>query len=144
MLSQRRSVSYLLPISIQRLLCFLVIKKTSHAPKLIAFLKRLFRNAGQKAYRILAYLHVHKTRNVRALVKAHAHQIAHFYFPPNSPDPKTGEYLNGDFKGQVAWRAPAKDRDTLERTAPSRLRSLQGRPAAVKGFFHHPRDSHAG
>jgi transposase len=143
MLSQRRSVSYLSAISNQGLLRFLVLKKAIDAPTLITFLKRLCQDAGQKVYLILDNLNVHKARDVRAWVEAHADQIALFYLPPYSPELNPDEYLNGDLKAQVARRAPARDRETLERTATSRLRSLQRRPEAVKRFFHHPRVRYA-
>ncbi len=138
MLSQRWSVSYLLAISDRGLLRFLLLKKAIDAPALITFLERLCQDAGQKVYLILDNLKVHKAREVWEWVEAHADQIALFYLPPYSLELNPDEYLNGDLKAQVTRCAPSLDRDTLERSATSRLCSLQRHPKAVKRFFHHP------
>lgn len=142
-LSQRRSVSFLSTISNQGTLRFLVLKKAIDAPTLIRFFTRLCRDAGRKVFVILDNLNVHKARDVRTWLVAHADQIALFYLPPYAPELNPDEYLNGDLKLSVARRAPARDRDSLLRTAISRLRSLQRQPERVKKFFHHPRVQYA-
>jgi transposase len=142
-LSQRKSVSFLSAISNQGTLRFLVLKKAIDAQTLIRFLRRLCRDAGRKVFLILDNLHVHKAREVRAWVAAHADAMALFYLPPYSPELNPDEYLNGDLKLSVAKRAPARDRAALLHTAASRLRSLQQRPAKVKQFFQHPRVRYA-
>ncbi|MHB0949813.1 MAG: IS630 family transposase [Gemmatimonadaceae bacterium] len=141
--SQRKSVSYLSAISNRGLLRFMVLQQAVDASRLITFLKRLCKDAGRKVVLILDNLNVHKARDVRAWVDAHADQIAVFYLPPYSPELNPDEYLNGDLTIQVARRAPARDRGELERTATRRLRSLQRQPALVQQFFHHPRVRYA-
>jgi len=143
LLSQRRSVSFLSTISNTGTLRFMVLKKAIDAPTLITFFKRLCKDAGRKVFVILDNLSVHKARDVRAWVEAHAEAIALFYLPSYSPELNPDEYLNGDLKLSVAKRAPARDRDALLRTATTRLRSLQRRPEQVKKFFRHPRVRYA-
>lgn len=142
-LSQRRSVSFLSTISNAGTLRFMVLKKAIDAATLITFFTRLCKDAGRKVFVILDNLNVHKARNVRDWVAAHADAIALFYLPSYSPELNPDEYLNGDLKMSVAKRAPARDRDALLRTATSRLRSLQRRPDRVKKFFRHPRVQYA-
>ncbi len=139
LLAQRRSVSFLSTISNAGTLRFMVLKKAIDASTLIRFFTRLCRDAGKKVFVILDNLNVHKARDVRDWVAAHADAIALFYLPSYAPDLNPDEYLNGDLKSSVAQRAPARDRADLLRTATSRLRSLQRRPEQVKRFFHHPR-----
>jgi transposase len=142
-LSQRKSVSFLSAISNQGTLRFLVLKQAIDAQTLIRFLRRLCRDAGRKVFLILDNRNVHKAREVRAWVAAHADAIALFCLPPDSPELNPDEYLNGDLKLRVAKRAPARDRAALLHTATSRLRSLQRRPTTVKPFFQHPRVRYA-
>ena len=121
----------------------MVLKKAIDAPTLMRFFTRLCRDAGKKVFVILDNLNVHKARDVRDWVAAHADAIALFYLPSYAPDLNQDEYLNGDLKLSVARRAPARDRAALLRTATSRLRSLQRRPDRVEKFFHHPRVRYA-
>lgn len=137
-LSQRHSVSYRSAISNSSLLRFMVLKKAVDAPTLITFLKRLCKDAGREVVLILDNFNVHKAKDVRAWLAAHADLIAIHYLPPYAPELNPDEYLNGDLKVQVAQRAPARDRAELEKTATRRLWSLQRRPECVKRFFHHP------
>ncbi len=142
-LSQRKTVSFLSSVTNAGTLRFMVLKKAIDAPTLIRFLRGLIRDAGRKVFLILDNLNVHKAKQVRAWVAAHADEIALFYLPPYAPDLNPDEYLNGDLKLSVAKRAPARDRDALLQTASSHLRSLQRRPDRVKRFFLHPRVSYA-
>ena len=142
-LSQRRSVSFLSTISNTGTLRFMVLKKAIDAPTLIRFFRRLCRDAGRKVIVILDNLNVHKARDVRDWVAAHADAIELCYLPSYAPELNPDEYLNGDLKLSVAKRAPARDRAALLRTATSRLRSLQQQPDRIKKFFHHPRVRYA-
>jgi transposase len=142
-LSQRRAVSFLSAISNAGTLRFMVLKTPIDAPTLIRFFTRLCKDAGRKVFVILDNLNVHKARAVKAWVAAHADRIALFYLPPYAPELNPDEYLNGDLKLSVAKRAPARHRADLLRTATSRLRSLQRRPAQVQKFFQHPRVRYA-
>ena len=143
LLAQRRSVSFLSTISNIGTRRFMVLKKAIDAPTLMRFFTRLCRDAGKKVFVILDNLNVHKARDVRDWVAAHADAIALFSLPSYAPDLNPDEYLNGDLKLSVARRAPARDRAALLRSATSRLRSLQRRPDRVKKFFHHPRVRYA-
>lgn len=142
-LSQRRSVRFLSTISNAGTLRFMVLTKAIDARTLIKFFTRLCKDAGRKVFVILDNLNVHKARDVRTWVAAHADAIALFYLPSYAPELNPDEYLNGDLKSSVAQRAPARHRDALLRTATARLRSLQRRPDCVKKFFHHPRVQYA-
>lgn len=141
--SQRRSVSFLSTISNAGTLRFMVLTNAIDARTLIKCFRRLCKDAGRKVFVILDSLNVHKARDVRTWVAAHADAIALFYLPSYSPELNPDAYLNGDLKSSVAQRAPARDRDALLRTATARLRSLQRRPDCVKKFFYHPRVQYA-
>ena len=142
-LSQRRSVSFLSAISNAGTLRFMVLTKAIDARTLIKFFTRLCRDARKKVFVILDNRNVHKARDVRDWVAAHADAIAVFYLPSDAPELNPDEYLNGDLKVSVAQRVPARHRADLLRTATSRLRSLQRRPAKVRKFFQHPRVQYA-
>ena len=142
-LSARRSVSFLSTVSNTGTLRFMVLKKAIDAPTLIRFFRRLCRDARRKVIVILDNLNVHKARDVRDWIEAHADAIEVCYLPSYAPELNPDEYLNGDLKLSVARRAPARDRASLLRIATSRLRSLQRQPARVKRFFHHPRVQYA-
>lgn len=142
-LSQRRSGRFLSTISNAGTLRFMVLTKAIDARTLIKFFTRLCKDTGRKVFVILDNLNVHKARDVREWVAAHADAIALFYLPAYSPELNPDEYLNGDLKSSVAQRAPARNRDALLGTATARLRSLQRRPECVKKFFPHPRVRYA-
>jgi transposase len=138
MLSQRRSVSFSSAISNSGTLRFMVLKKAIDAPTLITFFMRLCTDAKRKVSAILDNLNVHKSRAVTAWLAARAELIEVFYLPSNSPELNPDEYLYGDPKLRVAKRARARTRDELLRTAASRLRSLQRRPAQSRSSFGIP------
>lgn len=142
-LSQRRSVSFLSTISNAGTLRFMVLKKAIDAPTRIRFFRRLCRDAGKKVFLIRDNLNVPKACAVRDWLAEHADAIEVFYLPSYSPELNPDESLNGDLTLSVAKPAPARDRDSLLRTATSRLCSLQQRPDQVKTFFQHPRVRYA-
>ena len=59
----------------------MVLKKAIDAPTLMRFFTRLCRDAGKQVFVILDNLNVHKARDVRDWVAAHADAIALFYLP---------------------------------------------------------------
>lgn len=142
-LAQRKSVSFLSTVTNHGTLRFMVLRKAIDAPTLIRFLRGLTRDARCKVFLILDNLSVHKAAKVRAWLARHTTAIEVFYLPPYAPELNPDEYLNGDLKLSVAKRAPARQREELQRTATSRLRSLQRRPECVKNFFRHPRVQYA-
>ena len=132
-------MSFLSTISNARTLRFMVLKKAIDAPTHIRFFTRLYRDAGKTVSIILDNLNVHTACAVRDWLAEHVDAIEVFYLPSHSPALNPDEYLTGDLKVSVAKRAPARDRDSLLRTATSRPRSRQQRPDQVKTFFQHPR-----
>lgn len=65
---------------------------------------------GEYDKRILDNLTMHKAKDVRAWVAAPPELIANHCLSPCAPELNPDEYLNGDFKPQVARCAPSRDR----------------------------------
>jgi hypothetical protein len=81
MLSQRKSVSYLSAISNTGLSRFLVLNRAVDARALLAFRKRLCKDAGCGVVLTLDHLNAHKAKDVESWVEAHPELIAFHYLP---------------------------------------------------------------
>lgn len=78
LLSQRTSVSLVSAISNQGTLRFRVLEEAIDAKTLVAFHKRLCRDAGRRVFLILDQLNARKACEMRAWVAAQADEIALF------------------------------------------------------------------
>jgi transposase len=137
--SRPKAVSFLLTVTNQGKVRFMVLEGPLSAHILIRFLCRLVRDTNRRVFVILDNLNVHKAAKARAWVEAHCDAIELFYLPPYAPELNPGEYLNGDLTLGVAKRAPACTRPELSKVARSHLRTLQSRPARARRLFRHPR-----
>jgi transposase len=141
--SQRKSVSFLSTVTNQGKLRFMVLHAPLNTAMFIRFMRQLIRDTDRKIFLIVDNLRVHKGAKVRTWLDARRDQIEIFYLPPYAPELNPDEYLNNDLKLSVSKRVPARTKAELTRTAKSRLRSLQRRPAHVRRFFNHPRVAYA-
>ena len=110
---------------------------TSHV--FIDFLRRLSRQIGQngkKAFLIVDNHSAHKSKAVKKWLEKHHKEIRVYYLPGYSPEFNPDEYLNNDVKSNAVGRIHAADRDELENTVRSYLRSTQKYPNIVKAFFN--------
>ena len=116
---------------------WMVLDGAITAPDLIRFLTRLVRDAGRKVFPILDRLPVHRSAKVRDWLTGREADIAVFHLPGYSPELNPDEGVNGDLKGAVTRRAPARTKARLRRAVVGHMRSLSKRPDRVRSFFGH-------
>lgn len=136
--ARRTSLSILSAITNQGKVRFMIFKGALKPETLIAFLRRLTRDAERKVFLILDNLGVHKAAKVRRWVEARPTELEVFFLPPYSPELNPDEYLNSDLKRSVYTDIPAPDQAALHRQALGHLRRIQKTPARVAAYFKHP------
>lgn len=135
--ARRKSLSLISAITNQGKVRFMVYPGALRPKTLIKFMSRLVRDANRKVYLILDNLNVHKSREVRLWLDAHAKQIEVFYLPPYSPELNPDEYLNGDLKRAVHQDVAPRDVHELKATAQRHLRVIQRSRRRVRNYFRH-------
>jgi transposase len=116
---------------------WMVLDGAITAPDLIRFLTRLVRDAGRKVFLILDRLPVHRSAKVRDWLTGREADIEVFHLPGYSPELNPDEGVDGDLKGAVTRRAPARTKAQLRRAVVGHMRSLSKRPDRVRSFFGH-------
>ena len=122
-------------VSNRGLLRFMLYKGALNADGFLAFLRRLTKDAGQKAVLIVDDLKVHKAGKVQAWVESHWHEIELFYLPSYAPDHNPSEYLNNDLKQKLRQQPQSGSKEELTRRARSVLRAIQRSPWRVRAYF---------
>jgi transposase len=136
--ARRKSLSILSAITNQGKVRFMIFKGALKPATLIAFMRRLTRDAQQKIFLILDNLSVHKAARVFAWLSQNREAIEVFFLPPYSPDLNPDEYLNGDLKRSIYSDIPARDQAALHLQALGHLRRIQKSPLRVAAYFEHP------
>jgi transposase len=141
---QRFGANVISAISNKGHLQFRVFKEKFAAAVLIDFLHRLIRQArGQKVILILDGDPVHRSKNVRRWVAAHADQIELQFLPGYSPELNPTELLNQDVKTNALGRRRPRTQQELIGDTRSYLRSTQRRPQLVVRYFEGEHVSYA-
>lgn len=135
--ARRKSLSLISAITNQGRVRFMVYPGALAPATLIAFMRRLIRDAKRKVYLILDNLGVHKSHAVRDWLDERAGHIEVFFLPPYSPELNPDEYLNGDLKRAVHQDIPPRDAQQLTQTARRHLRAIQRSRHRVKRYFRH-------
>jgi transposase len=117
---------------------FMIYSGALTAAAFLVFLRRLVQGADRKLFVIVDNLRVHRARQVRAWVQAHAGRIELFYLPPYAPEHNPDEFLHNDVKQAMARRQVPRDKAALKAGLTSYMRGLQRRPAKVRAFFQAP------
>jgi transposase len=116
-------------------LAFSVFKCRFTTPVFVAFLKRLVRQLGRKAFLIVDGHPVHRAAAVKRWVAEHARQLRLFYLPGYSPKLNPDELLNQDVKSNAVGRQRPQNRQEMVSTVRAYLRSTQRRPDIVQNYF---------
>jgi transposase len=106
-----------------------------NADRFIAFLRRLIKDAEQKAFLIVDNLKVHHAKKVTAWVASHAHEIELFYLPSYTPDHNPDEFLNGDLKRQLRQKPQSGTKDGMVSTTRAVMRTIQRSPKRIRTYF---------
>ena len=135
--SKRENVGLISTVTNQGKVRWMVLNGALDSDQLIAFLKRLVKDAKRKIFLILDNLRVHHAKLVKAWLAKHEDEIEVFYLPSYSPELNPDEMLNADLKQAVTTKAPARTKGQLLKTTTSHMRKLQKSPARVKSYFEH-------
>ena len=133
---QKFSMSMIAAVSNRGLMRFKLYEGALNVAIFIDFLKRLVKDAKQKAFLIVDNLRVHHAKAVMEWLAQHKGEIEIFYLPAYAPEHNPDEYLNNDLKQTIKNKPRAKTRDDLVATTSSILKSIQRRPHRVKSYFH--------
>jgi len=117
-------------------LLFMVFKQRFTTPVFLAFLRRLVRQVGRKAFLIVDGHPVHRAAAVKRWLAEQADQLRLFYLPGYSPKLNPDELLNQDVKSNAVGRRRPRDQKELISGVRSYLRSTQRQPDIVQRFFH--------
>ncbi|MEO6697675.1 MAG: IS630 family transposase [Gammaproteobacteria bacterium] len=135
--SKRENVGLISTVTNQGKLRWMVLNGALDSDQLIAFLKRLVKDAKRKVFLILDNLRVHHAKLVKAWLAIHTDEIEVFYLPSYSPELNPDEMLNADLKQAVTTKAPARTKGQLLKATTRHMRKLQKSPERVKSYFEH-------
>lgn len=135
--SKRENVGLISTVTNQGKVRWMVLNGALDSDQLIAFLKRLVKDAKRKVFLILDNLRVHHAKLVKAWLAKHQDEIEVFYLPSYSPELNPDEMLNADLKQAVTTRAPARTKGQLLKATTGHMRKLQKSPERVKSYFEH-------
>lgn len=119
----------------QGTLRFMFYKEKMSANVFIRFLRRLIKSAEKKIFLIVDNLRVHHSKVVKAWIEEHRCEISIFYLPSYSPDLNPDEFLNNDLKSAISKTPDSRKKGRLEKTARSKMKSIQKRPGRVQSYF---------
>jgi transposase len=117
-------------------LAFLTFAGRFTQPVFLRFLRRLVRHSATKVFIIVDGHPVHRGRQVREWVTAHAEEIALVFLPGYSPELNPDELLNQDVKTHTGKQRPHHQGELLK-IVRGHLRRRQRQPHIVRAFFEH-------
>jgi transposase len=135
--SKRENVGLISTVTNQGKVRWMVLNGALDSARLIAFLKRLVKDAKRKVFLILDNLRVHHAKLVKAWLAKYQDEIEVFYLPSYSPELNPDEMLNADLKQAVTTKAPVRTKGQLLKVTTSHMRKLQKSPERVKSYFEH-------
>lgn len=141
--AKRSSTNMISAVTNQGKVRFQIYDGRMDAKQLIAFMKRLIKDAKRKVFLILDNLRVHHAKKVNEWLDDHAEQIEVYYLPAYSPELNPDEYLNCDLKAGIHSKRPARNQKQLKTKVLSHMRMLQKQPARVVKYFRHPKIAYA-
>ena len=115
--------------------CLMLDEGALDVARLLAFLRRLVKDARQKDFLIVDNLKAHHAKKVAARVASHGHESAPFYLPAYAPGHKPDEYLNNDLRQALRQKPQPAAEEELTKSARSVLRAIQRPPRRVRACF---------
>jgi len=134
---RRENVSLISTVTNQGKVRWMVLNGAMNTDKMIAFLKRLIKDAQRKVFLIVDNLRVHHAKLVKAWLAEHVDQIEVFYLPSYSPELNPDECLNADLKAAVTTQAPVRRKGQLKKATMAHMRKLHNSPVRVMKYFEH-------
>jgi len=124
---------------------FMVYTETMTVGVLIKFLIMLYKSAGKKIVVILDNLRVHHAKILqnwlnKEKIKA---RIEVRHLPAYSPELNPDEYLNGDLKGEINRRPPARSQNEIVTKTIESVKTILSKPERVSAYFRHPKIAYA-
>ncbi len=116
-------------------LLFMVFKQRFASPVFLAFLKRLVRQVGRKAFLIVDGHPAHRSATVKRWLAGQTDRLRVFYLPWYSPKLNPDELLNQDVKSNAVGRRRPTDQSELVANVRGYLRSTQKQPQIVQSYF---------
>jgi transposase len=135
--SKRYGLSMISAISNQGLVRFKFIEQAMNQELLMAFLRELIEDSGQKVFLVLDNLKVHHGKEVKAWLVEHKAKIEVFYLPPYSPEINPDEYLNRDFKTSLRSSDRSHSKKALIQKATAFMEFLTQTPERIIAYFRH-------
>lgn len=116
-------------------MAFSVFRGRFDSDVFLAFLKRLARHAGRKAFLIADSHPAHRSAKVRRWVEAQKGRVRLFFLPGYSPDLNPDEMLNQDVKANALGRRRPKGLAEMMGDVRRYLHSIQRKPTKVANYF---------
>ena len=116
-------------------LLFMVFKRRFNSAVFVAFLTRLARQVGRKAFLIVDGHPAHRSAAVKRWLGQQAGRLRVFHLPGYSPKLNPDELLNQDVKSNVVGRRRPADQDEMISSVRGYLRSTQKQPQIVQSYF---------
>ena len=125
-------------VSPQGVLRFMVVHGRMTAVRFITFLKRLLHNQTQPIFIIVDQHSSHRAKVVQEFVGSTDGRLELFFLPPYSPELNPDELVWNHLKTHGVRKRLLQTPEALKRYVLSHMRSLQGKPALLRGFFSKP------
>ncbi len=116
---------------VRSMICSIVLAP----PRLLAFTRRLIKDARRKVFLILDNLNVYKAKPIRDWLDEHAERSEVFCAPLFSLALGPREYFNGNLKGVIQRGIPLEDVQDLKQIVLSHSCCIQKSPACVLACF---------
>ncbi len=117
---------------------FMIVNGRMDSDKFIEFLKRLTQKQEKPIFLIVDGHSVHRSGKVRKFVESTENMLRLFYLPPYSPQLNPDELVWNHLKNHNLGKTYISGPDDMKGKIISFLRSLQKRPAIIRGFFRAP------
>lgn len=115
---------------------FMVFKGKFSASVFIRFLNRLVKQTRRRVFLIVDGHPVHRSRAVKAWLRANCTRLRLFYLPAYSPDLNPDEMLNQDVKSNAIGKRSPRTQTQMMRTMRNYLEKRRGNPDLVRRYFH--------
>lgn len=109
----------------------------------IAFLRQLLEGRQKPLILLVDRAAFHRSREVRAFVRAHRSRLRLYFLPRRSPERNPDEQVWNEIKTQRIGKQPVKNKNDLKKRLYSELRSLQRNTRRILSFFHLPTTQYA-
>jgi transposase len=115
-----------------------VEEKTIDGVRYIQFLQKVWEGRTRPLIIIADNVSFHRSKEVRAFVRANRQKIRMFFLPTHSPELNPDEQVWNEVKHRQLGKQPIRSKLDLNRRIHSALKLLQQQIAKVRSFFQLP------